>query len=153
CVVAAESLVLARLQYAQKLCLACRGQIPDLVEEQRPRVRLLEATHAGLGRPRERARVGAEELRLEELIGKAAGVYLDEGLVLATAVGLDDLRELLLTRAVRRGDEHWDVGTCDAGRERDDLVHLRALVDHPAQIGCPRQLVARSGALRATVRI
>ena len=60
----ADALELALLQHAQQLRLQRRAHRPDLVEEERPLVRLLEASLARPDRAGERAADVAEELRL-----------------------------------------------------------------------------------------
>ena len=68
--VGAEPLELAGLQHAQELRLAGRRQVADLVEEQRAAVGGLEAPGARL-RAGEGARLGAEQLGLDQLVGSA----------------------------------------------------------------------------------
>ena len=79
----AEPLELAALQHAQELDLAGRREVADLVEEQRAAVGRLEAADAALDRAGEGARLGAEELALQQLVGQRARVHLHERLVAA----------------------------------------------------------------------
>jgi hypothetical protein len=53
-------------------CLTGQRQVADLVEEQRAAVRRLEASDARLVGARERARLGAEQLRLQQVVGQGA---------------------------------------------------------------------------------
>ena len=62
----ADALELALLQHAQQLRLQRGAHRPDLVEEQRALVRLLETSLARADRAGERAAHVAEELRFEQ---------------------------------------------------------------------------------------
>ena len=70
----ADALELALLQHAQQLRLQRRAHRPDLVEEQRAPVRLLEPALAGADGAGERAAHVAEQLRLEQRLGNRAAV-------------------------------------------------------------------------------
>ena len=74
----ADALELALLQHAQQLRLQRRAHRPDLVEEQRALVRLLEASLARADGAGERAAHVAEELRFEQRLGNRAAVERDE---------------------------------------------------------------------------
>ncbi len=105
--VAAQALELAGLQHAQELHLAHQRQVADLVQKQRAAVGFLEAPDAQLLGAGIGAGLGAEQLGFEQLVGQTARRSpCTNGLIFAARVGLDDLREPLLTRAVGSGDEH-----------------------------------------------
>ena len=74
--VGAEALELAGLQHPQQLRLAAAAERAELVEEQRAAVGGLEAPGAR-ARAGERAGLGAEQLRLDELVGQRAEVHLE----------------------------------------------------------------------------
>src|SRR2546425_10779277 len=65
-VASADALQFLLLYHAQQLDLAVEWQLADLVEQQRPPVRLLEPSNATLQRAGECAPVGPQELALDE---------------------------------------------------------------------------------------
>jgi hypothetical protein len=67
----ADALELALLQHAQQLRLERGTHRPDLVEEERALVRLLEASLARADGAGERAADVAEELRLQQRFGES----------------------------------------------------------------------------------
>src|SRR5690606_5465609 len=69
---------LAVLQCSKQLGLERDGQLADLVQEERPAVRLFEQTAVPLLCAGERAAGVAEELALEEGSGNAGAVHGDE---------------------------------------------------------------------------
>jgi hypothetical protein len=151
--VAAEPLEFARLQDAQELHLSRGREIADLVEEERAAVGFLETADAQLFRARIGARLGAEKLGLEQLVGQAAGVDLDERLVASARIHLHDLREALLARSVRSRDEDRRLGRRDLDGERHDFVHRRALVDETSELVRARELGSRAAGRRAPSQI
>ena len=74
----ADALELALLEHAQQLRLQRRAHRPDLVEEERALVRLLEAALPGADRAGERAAHVAEQLGLEQRLRNRAAVDRDE---------------------------------------------------------------------------
>jgi hypothetical protein len=92
-----------------------------------PPVRLLEEPALLAVRPREASALVAEELALEDRLGKGRAVDGDEGLGRARALGVDGARDELLARAALADDEHR------GGRRRDlrdrlvDAEHRGAL--------------------------
>ena len=76
--VAADRTHLAELQHAQELRLQAEGHVADLVEQERPAVRLRQQAPARLDGAGERAAHVAEHLRLEELVRDGGGVHRDE---------------------------------------------------------------------------
>ena len=78
---AAQALDGALLEEAQDLHLQENGELPDLVEEERPAIGQLELAlplHVGAG---ERAALMPEQLGLEEGLGNGAAVDRHEGTV------------------------------------------------------------------------
>ena len=76
---AAQALELLFLQHAEQLGLQLRGDVADLVEEQRPLVRQLEAADLLADGAGEGALLVAEQLALQEPRGDGRAVELDEG--------------------------------------------------------------------------
>ncbi len=131
---------------SERLPISSRNSVPPLAASKRP-------TRAS-GRARERARLGAEQLGLEEVVGEGAGVHPHERLVLATRRGLHDLGELLLAGAVGAGDQDGHVGAGDLHGEGDHAVHRLARVDEAPQVVGLLELgacLARGGPQRAVL--
>src|SRR5207248_285856 len=95
----AHALELALLEHAQELGLELDRDLADLVEEERPAVRELEAAEPILDRPGEGALHVAEELALEELPRNRAAIHLDERSVAPRAPVVDRACDELLARA------------------------------------------------------
>ena len=93
----------------------------------------------------EGARLGAEQLALEQVRRQRADVDLARTARTSTArVGLDDLGEHFLARAVRAGDQHRHVGPRHLRRHLHHGVHRRAAIDDAAQVEARRQLGMRA---------
>ena len=75
---AAQPLELLFLKHAQDLRLRALAHVPDLVEEERAAVGLLEPADAQPVGARERALLVAEELGLEQVLLQRRAVDLDE---------------------------------------------------------------------------
>jgi hypothetical protein len=102
-------LELSRLQHPQKLRLEVERHVRDLVEEERPPVRHLEAAHAvGLG-VGEGALHVAEELALEDALGEPARVHGEERLRRAGGHGVERGRHRALPGPVLARDQHVRV--------------------------------------------
>ena len=131
---------------AQELDLEARRHLADLVEEERAAVGFLEQALLVRGRARERALDVAEELRLEERLGKRRAVDGDEGPARARARVVDCLGDHLLAGSRLAVDEHRRI----RGRHTpDEIQHL----GHPrGPRHQPRQPVAIPH-LRAQVRV
>ncbi len=127
---AAESLELARLQDAQQLDLRRQRQLADLVEEERAALREIQAALLAADRAGERAALVAEELGLEQSLGKRRAVDLDEGLAGALRVGVDGVGDQLLARPGLAEDERRRGGARDLPDLFVDLAHRRAGPDH-----------------------
>ena len=98
----ADALELALLQHAQQLRLQRRAHRPDLVEEERALVRLLEPSLPRADRAGERAADVAEELRLEQRFRNRAAVERDEAVGAARAAVMNRARGELLAGARSR---------------------------------------------------
>src|SRR5207249_8448713 len=86
---AAHALELALLEHTQELHLRLRGQLPDLVQEDRPAVRELEAAGPAFRGAGEGALLVAEELALDEPARQGRAVHLDQRSLPATAPRVD----------------------------------------------------------------
>src|SRR5438045_3618064 len=117
-----------RLQYAQQLRLHGRGQLADLVEEQRPAVGDLEQPALGRLRVGEGAALVAEQLALEERLGERRAVQLDEGLLAAAGgLGVQEPRDDLLARAALALQQDRRGGAArDRPQPVERLAHGRA---------------------------
>ena len=124
---AAEPHELALLHHAQELGLGLEGDVADLVEEQRALVRQLEEALLGVDRPGEGALHVAEEVRLEQVVGQAARVDHDEGLVGPRAVGVDRLGHQLLAGAALAHHQDRGARRRRLGDQAEDLLHPLAL--------------------------
>src|SRR5713226_1271730 len=107
--VGAQRLVSVFLQDAQQLALRQERDVRHLVEEQRSALRGLEASLALLHRSGERAALVAEQLRLEEGLGKGGAVDGHERLGVARALRVERARDQLLAGAALAGDQHRGI--------------------------------------------
>ena len=149
----AQPLELLVLDHPEQFHLSTRREISDLVEKQRAAVRCLEAPDAPLHGSRVGSRLGAEQLRLEKLVGQGAGVHTHEGPRLPARVRLHDFGDLFLTRSVGARDENGGVRGRHLQRQRHHPVHRLALVHEAAEIVGGRQVAAGSRAGLAQPRV
>src|SRR5262249_1106751 len=133
---------LALLQDPEQLDLRLRGQLADLVEEDRAAVGQLEAALAAGEGAAESALLVAEQLALDQAGGQGGAVDFDERVAPAPAWGtggVDGAGDQLLARARLAGDEHRGVGGGDAadlvqhvqqgGAAADDLLEVVVRLD------------------------
>src|SRR5262249_5600823 len=114
---AADALEASLLQIAEQLRLELRGEIPDLVEEDRPAPRRLEATGLVLPRAGERAAHVSEELALEEMLGERGARDGDERALAPGAPVVDRRCQDVLAGSALAAEQDDDVRTgCLAGR-------------------------------------
>ena len=121
-----DAFELALLQHAQQLRLERRAHGPDLVEEQRAPVRLLEPPLAVADGAGERAAHVAEQLRLEQRFRDRAAVERHEPVGAPRAVVMDRARGEFLAGAGLARDEHG------ARRRGDGLQQLEQIAHHAA---------------------
>src|SRR6266852_5584732 len=93
------------LEDAKQLALVIGTQLADLVEENRPPVRLLEEPLPIADGPAEAAPEVTEHLALEQLCGDRGHVDSDEGAIGARTQAVGGPREKLLARPGLSGDE------------------------------------------------
>jgi hypothetical protein len=117
------------LQDAQDLRLHRRGHVPDLVEEERPPVGLLEAPLALDGSPRERTLLVAEELALHQIGGDGRAVHAHERPLGTGRQLVDGAGHELLARPVLAQDENRHVGGSGLLHEGAQGAHGSALPD------------------------
>src|SRR5207247_11433966 len=84
---AADPLELALLEDPEELWLQLQGQVPDLVEEERPAVSQLEPALPPGQRAREGPPLMPEQLALNQAGGQGGAIHLDQGLAAARAEG------------------------------------------------------------------
>ncbi len=122
-------------EQAQQLGLETEGQITDLVEEQRPRMRHLEQARLGRMRVRERAALVAEQFRFDEVLGEGGAVDRDERGAAPWSAGVDRPREHFLTGPGLADDQGARVPVRqEAGRPSQGLFDGLALA-HDAREG------------------
>ena len=118
------------LEHAQELALQVDGHLPDLVEEERAAVGLLEAA----GARRDRAPVNApfswpKSSLSSRVAGIAAQLTATSGARGARAQAVDRAGDELLARAALAGDQHRGVGRRELLDQPVDLEHRRGRAD------------------------
>ena len=132
---AAEAADGLRLDRAQEGDLRGHVDLADLVQEERPAVRLLDAAALAVLEPaREGARLVAEELGLQEVAGERGALDGDERAVRALREAVDRLRGELLAGAARPLDEDRRVRRRDLADERVDALHRRRAAREALQL-------------------
>ena len=104
------------LQNAEQADLRLEREFADLVEEDRPAVRLFEVARAPLDAAGVRPFLRPEQLGLDQPFGDRAAVDDDERLVPAAAERVDEIREQLLPDAALTFEEYGDVGAGNLAR-------------------------------------
>src|SRR5581483_3518754 len=143
----ADGVDLALLQGAQQLHLRVERQLPDLVEEQRAAVGLLELADALVHRTGEGAPLVPEQDALDQVLGDGAAVDGDEGPRLALALALDGARDQLLAHARLALDQDRDVGARGSAAERHRALHGLAADDEVGEGERALRLLADAGDL------
>ena len=129
--VAADPIELAVGQHAEQTRLELGRHVPDLVEEQRAAVGLLEpAETPGLGAG-EGAALVTEELGLEQLARDRGGIEGDERAARSRAVSMQRPRDQLLAGARLAGDEHREVRSAEPPDCPEHLLHRGRRADDP----------------------
>jgi hypothetical protein len=90
--VASQSLELALLQHPQQLHLDVGRHVPDLVQEHRPRIGLLELARLGRRGPGERPFLLSEKFALYQVLRQGGAVDLHQRPVAARRVEMDGAR-------------------------------------------------------------
>src|SRR5450830_213959 len=137
---AAEPFELPLLQDAQELHLGRDGQISHLVQKERPLVGELEAPFLLGPRVRESARLVAEELGLDQALGKRGAAHPHERLARTRRVVVESVRDELLAGSRLSPNED---GCVARGGLRDLLVkllHRPAVTDDVLQVVAALQL-------------
>ena len=133
---------LVLLEDPQQLHLRGQGQIADLVEKQRPSVRLLEPSGLAQGGAGEGPLLVAEEIALDQRLREGAAVDGHEGSVRAVGELVDVAGHDLFPCPCLTGDEHRGAAgrhLLNAGQER---ARLRVLEDQRLGPHRQRQLLA-----------
>ena len=131
---ASQPLELLLLEDAKHLGLRGGAHVPDLVEEDGPLVRLLEAADPQLLRAGERPPLVAEQLALEEVLVQRGAIHLHEGALRPGGSEMDERGQQLLPRAGLSRDQHRRRGGSHFPDHRQDLLHPPALGDQRAFI-------------------
>ena len=118
---------------AFELRLKVEREVPDLVEQDRPPVRLLEASRARAHGAREGAALVAEELALDQPARDRGAVHLDERPPAPPAEVVDGLRGELLPRPRLAGDEDRRVRRRDVLDQVEDAAHGGRVADEVGQ--------------------
>ena len=126
---AADALELALLEAAQQLGLQREAHVADLVEEERPLVGELEAALLLGDGAGERPLLVAEELGLEQRLGDRRAVDLDQRLLGAGAVLVQQVGDQLLAGAALAGDQHGAARRRDLAHDLEDPRERRAAAD------------------------
>src|SRR5262249_22145533 len=111
------------LQHMQELGLQPQGQFGDLIEVDRPFVRILELPGLTSMGAREGAFLVAEELGLEQPLRDRGAVDLDEGPVTAHRCRVDSTCDEVLAHAAFAANENGRVSVGDALDYRADGPH------------------------------
>src|SRR5262245_10075434 len=138
---AAETLEFLLLEDPQKLRLELEGNVADLVEEERPAVRHLEAAELLSDRPGERAALVTEELALEEARRDRCAVYLDERPITTVAQIMDGASHQFLAGAGLAEDEHGRVRRCNRLDLPEHVMQRRALTHDVLEVVRRRYLL------------
>jgi hypothetical protein len=139
----AQPFELAGLQDAQELRLLAEGDIGDFVEEEGAAVGQLEAPDPVVLGVGEGAAHVAEELALEQGLGKAARVDGHQWPGGAGGDGVERSRHHPLAGAVLAGDEDVGVRGADPADQVEDRPHLRRFGDQAAAAGRAEGVVLR----------
>src|SRR2546425_1022046 len=121
---AAERLDLSFLQRTQELRLCGEGKVDDLIEEKASARRQLELPVLSLMRPRERALLVAEELRLDQGVRYRAAVDSDKRLLASSTQLMNRASDELLASARLALDENSQRGVGHLLDLLDNLPHL-----------------------------
>ncbi len=120
-----NALELALLNHAQQLALEGWGNVADLVEQDGPAVGEREPPLAAAVGAGEGAALMTEQLAFQQRLRKRRAIHLDEGVLHAWRVIVDELGENLLAHAALATQQDRQVG----GR------HTARLVERGAQRG------------------
>ena len=117
------------MKHAQKLHLDALRHLADLVEEDGASFRGLKSARLGPDGAGERPPLVAEQLGLEQRLGKRAAIHRHERRVRPEARRVDRLREHLLPGPALPKQQHVGVGRRDPLREAPRLGHRGAGAD------------------------
>src|SRR5439155_22884613 len=151
--VASELGELRILQDMEELGLERGLHLGDLVEENRPRVGLLELADARRRGAGEGALFVTEQLALQEFRRQRRAVDLDERAIAARRSLMDRTRDQLFADAALAADEHRDVAVRDLLDHRRNRAHVGTVA--PEQEGAiliVAQLAAQLRDLRHETR-
>ena len=135
----ADRLEALLIEGAQHFGLRPQAHVADLVEKQRPAVRLLKFSDLGFVRVGEAAAAVAEQLALDHVFGNGGAVDLDERLLGAGAQGVDGVGDQLLARAALAENQHAAVGARHESHLLAQRLHRHAFADDAVpRLAAPR---------------
>jgi len=142
--VGAQPLETSGLEHAQQFHLPAGGKVADLVQEQGAAVGGFKFAFACLVGAGVGAGLGTEQLGLDQLGRNRAAVERDERAPGDQRIGLDDLGDLLLARAVGAGDQHRQCRARHLAGQADHALAGRVGHHRTAQIvpGLQRRAIA-----------
>ncbi len=125
----AERLELLFLEHPEQFGLGRRGEFPDLVEKNRPPVRLLETASplvdgAGKGPP-----LVAEKFALDQRVGNGRAVDLDKRPLEAGAVFVDRAGNQFLARPRLPDDQYRRIRIGHLGNHAEVILHQPGMAD------------------------
>ena len=132
-IVASHALEVPLLEHPQELGLHERGEFPDLVEEERAAVRLLEPADAAFVGAGEGALLVPEHFALEERFGDGRAMERNERRLHPWAQRVDRSRKLALACATLARDEHCRARRGHSTRDAVDFLHRGARTDEALQ--------------------
>ena len=136
---AAERTHFAFLDHAEQLRLDLRGQLSDLVQEQRAPICAAEQPGCGAHRSGERPALVAEEFAFGDPLGKRAAVHWDERTLAARRCRVDRARDQLLSGTALGFDQHRALVPRQVGHLAQHAAHCFGLEDHAVEGGGPAE--------------
>ncbi|MEM9693437.1 MAG: hypothetical protein AAGA56_12885 [Myxococcota bacterium] len=121
-----------RLEGAQQHGLHVDGQLPHLVEEQRPPARRFEGPDVIFDRPGERALAVTEQLAAHEVPGEGGAVHDHERVVAQARPIVKGTRDQLFAHPARALDEHAHQGTLESLEGGKQLARSHRVADQTA---------------------
>jgi hypothetical protein len=126
-----EALERPLLEHAQELQLNPRADIANLMQEERPLIRVFEATNASGLSPWEGAPLVAKELAFQGSFGQRGAVHRDQGLVTARAVSVNGGRQQSLASSGLSHNQHVGTGGDLLLKTTEDMSQMHTMPDNP----------------------
>ena len=126
------------LEDAKKSCLNVERHLRDLIQEQRPSVRLLEEPVMIADGTGERAAAVTEQLRLEQCRRQGRAVDRAEGACAPRTQAMDRACEQLLAAARFAAEKYRRFGSRDPLDAMEQLFHLGSLGEEAVETAQPQ---------------